>query len=115
MATSPSDTKYQATHIRDAWQNMGNTEVFGGITYAEFTAALTAFEARELEIGKLEDQLTSARNSLHASRLALWNLVKRARAAAKAQYGDDSDQYERFGGTRLSERNTSTKPPVTSG
>ncbi|GAB4579416.1 MAG: hypothetical protein Fur0022_21540 [Anaerolineales bacterium] len=37
--------------------------------------------------------------------LALWNLVKRARSGAKAQHGDDSDEYEPFGGTRLSERN----------
>jgi hypothetical protein len=35
---------------------------------------------------------------------ALWSLVKRARAGAKAKHGDDSDEYERFGGTRLSER-----------
>ena len=52
----------------------------------------------------LNDQLTSARNDRDAARLALWNLVKRARSGAKAQYGDDSDEYERFGGTRLSER-----------
>jgi hypothetical protein len=104
MATSPNNTKDQAVEIRDAWLNMGNTETFGGITYTEFTAALSALETTETTISSLQDQLTNARNTRDANRLALWNLVKRARSGAKAQKGDDSDQYERFGGTRLSER-----------
>ena len=103
MAKSPTDTKDQANQIRDAWQNMGNTEVYGGVTFTELATAITSFEAVETTLRSLEDQLTSARNSRDASRLALWTLVKRTRAGAKAQKGDDSDEYERFGGTRLSE------------
>jgi hypothetical protein len=38
----------------------------------------------------------------------MWDKVKRVRAGVKANYGDDSSQYEMVGGTRLSER----KPPT---
>jgi hypothetical protein len=32
--------------------------------------------------------------------------MKRVRAGVKANYGDDSQQYEMVGGTRMSERKT---------
>ena len=48
------------------------------------------------------------------TRYALWNEVKRARAGAKAKHGDDSGEYERFGGTRISERQRRTPAPEAS-
>ena len=34
----------------------------------------------------------------------MWDKVKRVRAGVKANYGDDSQQFEMIGGTRTSER-----------
>ncbi len=114
---SPPDTKEQATKIKEAWTNIGATSTYGDMTLAEFTAALTAFEAAETRIKSLEDQLTSARNEIVEVRYGLWDKVKRARSGAKSKHGDDSDEYERFGGTRMSERakpgKTDSKPPTT--
>jgi hypothetical protein len=39
----------------------------------------------------------------------MWDKVKRVRAGVKANYGDDSSQYEMVGGTRLSERKSPTR------
>ncbi len=58
----------------------------------------------EAKIRQFEDQLMAARDEHKDTRYALWNEVKRARAGAKAKHGDDSGEYERFGGTRISER-----------
>jgi len=102
--SSPSDTKEQAVQIREAWTNIGQDVVFGEMTLADFQAAQAALEATETTIANLKDQLTSARNEFYEKRYVLWKQIKGARAWVKAQYGDDSDEYERFGGTRMSER-----------
>jgi hypothetical protein len=39
----------------------------------------------------------------------MWGKVKRARAGVKANFGDNSSQYEMVGGTRLSERKPRTR------
>ena len=100
----PQDTKEQAHRIKEAWANIGVNVTYGDLTLAEFQAAITALETGEATVKSLEDQRTKARNAVQDQRRALWSLVKRTRAGAKAKHGDDSDEYERFGGTRLSER-----------
>jgi len=44
---------------------------------------------------------------------AYWDKVKRVRAGVKANYGDDSQQFEMVGGTRTSERKAPTRRLVT--
>ena len=106
---SPPDTKEQAATIKEAWTNIGATSTYGDMTLAEFTTAFAALEAAEARIKGLEDQLISARNEIIDARYGLWDKVKRARSGAKSKHGDDSDEYERFGGTRMSERSKSRK------
>lgn len=102
--TSPPNTRDQAVLIKEAWENIGGGETIGGVTLPQVETALGEFDAVERTIIDLQDQLTSARNQRKDRRYELWTLVKRARIGAKAQYGDDSDEYERFGGTRISEQ-----------
>jgi hypothetical protein len=110
--TSPTDTREQALQIQEAWTNTDASATYGGLTLADFQAGIAALETVEMTITNLGDQLTGARNDRHARRYALWDLIKRARAGVKATHGDDSDEYERFGGTRLSERKPrSSSPP----
>jgi len=56
--------------------------------------------------------LTDKRNQRDATNTALWDKVKRARNGIKANYGDDSSQYEMVGGTRASERKPRTRKAV---
>ena len=113
---SPSNVKVQATQIQQAWTNIGAEATYGDLSLVEFNAAMSAVEQVETTITNLEDQLTNARNLRKAKRYDLWTSVKRARNGAKSKHGDDSDEYERFGGTRLSERKSRTvsTPPEAS-
>lgn len=108
---SPLDTREQATQIREAWTNINPANTYGDMKLADFTASITALDTVETKIRQLEDQLAAARNEHKDTRYALWNEVKRARAGAKAKHGDDSGEYERFGGTRISERQRRTPAP----
>ncbi len=101
---SPSNVNDQAMQIKEAWSNIDAKATFGDLTLAEFDASLAALDAVDTTLKNLQDQVTSTRNERKAKRHALWTLVKRVRAGAKAKHGDDSDEYERFGGTRMSER-----------
>jgi hypothetical protein len=102
--TSPADTREQATRIKQAWTNLDAAKTYGGISMTEFSEAIAQLDAVTASIQQLEDQLRSARNKHRSARHDLWNLVKRTRTGALAQHGEDSDEYERFGGTRESER-----------
>ena len=42
----------------------------------------------------------------------MWDKIKRVRAGVKANYGDDSQQFEMVGGTRTSERKSPTRKAV---
>ncbi len=112
--SSPTTTREQAVQIRNAWTSIGATATYGDMTLTELEAAIAALDAVEATIGQLEDSLISARNDYWHKRHLLWELTKRARAGAQAKHGDDSDQYERFGGTRISDRRRPSREPRTS-
>lgn len=75
---------------------------------------LNELNAIETELKRLEDLMTNARNQRKAKRREVWELVMQARTAVKANYGPDSSEYERFGGTRMSERKRSGSKTETS-
>ena len=106
---SPTDTQEQAEQIIEAWKNIGNEHIFGELTLKDMKDSLDELEQMEMAIRNTQDRLTSLRNARLEKRRNLWDLVKRVRSVVKGQFGDDSDEYERFGGTRISER----KPPRT--
>jgi hypothetical protein len=112
---SPVDTRAQALRIKEAWSNIGTANTYGDMKLADLEAAIAALDEVDATLRQLEDRLTQARNEYKAKRYALWDLVKRARAGAKAKHGDDSDEYERFGGTRMGERQrraAQSQPPM---
>ena len=106
---SPTNTRQQAHLIKEAWTNIGQSVVYGGLSLQTFTTNLDNLEKTESLVSSLEDQITAARNTLVDQRYELWDMVKRSRNGAKANHGDDSSEYERFGGTRISQRDTRTK------
>lgn len=108
---SPADTYEQAIQIREAWTNIGTANTYGDMQLTELAAAITALDTVEAKIRHLEDQLAVARDEHRDTRYGLWDKVKRARAGAKAKHGDNSGEYERFGGTRISERQRRTPAP----
>ena len=76
---------------------------------ANFYAAYPAQSAdcvdeTEATIARLETELAHARNQRVDRRFDLWQIVKQVRLAARVFYGEQSSEYELFGGTRLSEQ-----------
>ena len=105
----PPNVLEQAQDVLVGWNQVGTTVVFGTLNPAALTADITAANAAEAEITKLENQLAEKRGLRDLTYNAMWDKIKRVRAGVKANYGDDSQQFEWVGGTRISERKRSTR------
>ena len=101
---TPTDTRDQAVQIRDAWNHLGRSLTYGDLSVVELETMLAQMDKTETEVNQLEEQLATARNAYVMARKQVWSMVKRARSGVKAKYGDDSFEYERFGGTPMSAR-----------
>ncbi len=105
----PTDVLQQAQTTLNAWNQISDKLTFGTLAPAALVADITAATTLEADMVKLEAQLTDKRNQRDALYTGIWDKVKRVRAGVKANYGDDSSQYEMIGGTRLSERKAPTR------
>lgn len=109
----PTDVLEQAQSMLSAWNHVGATTTLGTLLPAAISADLTAAAATEAQIASLESQLMDARNKRDTLYDGLWQKMIRVRLGAKATFGDDSSQYELFGGTRRSDRKPRSRKPVT--
>jgi hypothetical protein len=100
----PPNVLSQAQEVLVGWAQVSATLTFGTLNPAALTADITTVSTLESEISKLEIQLADKKNQRQLTYLGMWEKVKRVRAGVKANYGDDSQQYEMVGGTRTSER-----------
>ena len=105
----PTDVLTQAQSIVSAWTQIGPTVTLGTLLPASLTTDITAATTLDAQITSLELQLTNARNQRDALYSGLWDKVKRVRSGVKANFGDDSSQYEMVGGTRLSDRKSPSR------
>ena len=108
----PQDVVGQAQDVLVGWGQVSPTLVFGTLTSTLLTADVTASSPLESEISKLEIQLADKRNQRDMLYNAMWDKIKRVRAGVKANYGDDSQQFEMVGGTRTSDRKPWTRKTV---
>ena len=111
----PTDVLNQGKGVLDAWCQIDDQLTFGALNTGAMTMDINQARGIQEQMTNLENQLTNLRNRRDAANLSLWDKVKRVRAGVKANYGDDSSQYEMVGGTRLSERKTPTRrtaPPA---
>jgi hypothetical protein len=100
----PTNVVQQAQSIVTAWNQIGATVSLGTLLPSALSTDITAANTLDSQIASLEVQLTNTRNQRDALYYGIWDKVKRIRAGVKANYGDDSSQYEMVGGTRLSDR-----------
>ena len=105
----PTDVINQGNNVLDAWSQIDDQLTFGALNTAALTMDINQARGIQEQMTNLENQLTNLRNRRDATNTSLWDKVKRVRAGVKANYGDDSSQYEMVGGTRLSERKTPTR------
>ena len=105
----PPNVLDQAQDVLVGWNQVGATLAFGTLNPAALTTDITTASAAEAEITKLENLLAEKRGQRDLTYNAMWDKIKRVRAGVKANYGDDSQQFEWVGGTRISERKRSTR------
>jgi diadenosine tetraphosphate (Ap4A) HIT family hydrolase len=100
----PSDVLEQANSVLTAINQIDNEISFGEVNHAMLTADMNQINPVMTQIMQLETQLTDVRNQRDALSQNIWDKIKRIRMGVKANFGDDSSQYEMVGGTRLSDR-----------
>ena len=107
--TVPPNLKQQADLIKEVWPNIDATATYGDISLKEFSDIINNVEKLEGHVKNLDDQAAAAHLALKEQRQTLWDVVKRTRNGAKAKYGDNSNEYERFGGTKATGRSPRAK------
>jgi hypothetical protein len=100
----PTDVHDQTQSILSVWHSIDPALNLGQVTQAAMQADLDKSLALQAQMTLLEDQLTELRNQRDVLHAAMWDKIKRVRAGMKSIYGDDSSEYKRVGGTRMSER-----------
>lgn len=105
----PTDVLEQAQSVANAWDQINDDMNFGDLNLPALTGDLQNAGPIQSQMDTLETQLTDLRNQRDALFSSIWDKVKRVRNGVKANYGDDSSQYEMVSGTRLSERKSPTR------
>ena len=104
----PTDVLEQAQSVLDAMNQINETMSIGSVNNSSLASDITQATQLASQMNAIEAQLTNLRNQRDALHEELWDKIKRVRNGVKANYGDDSSEYEMIGGTRRSER----KAPV---
>lgn len=108
----PHNVLVQAQETLIGWKQIDSTQPFGTISAAALSADIETASEIKAEIDALEAQLTAKRNQRDEVHLLMWGKLKRVRLGVKANYGDDSSEYELVGGTRASDRKSFTRKAV---
>ena len=106
--SQPKITLEKLNNVIKGWDTLAPDKSFGGMTLAQFKAAVKpSFDARD-EIARLENQLQSKqieRDTVDVESMRLTRLVVNG-VVGDPEEGPDSDLYDSFGYTRTSERKT---------
>ena len=92
-----------------AWTQINEEMAFGPINREALSTDIVDAQNVEGDISLLEAQLVARRNLRDDIYSAAWDKIKRVRAGVKANYGDDSSEFELIGGTRRSERKSPSR------
>ena len=119
MAVSPKDNLLKLQRILNAWETLAPDKTFGGMTLAQFRAAIQPSLAARDRVEDLEDQLRQAqtdRDNADEDSLDKVQLVVNGVVGDPTE-GADSALYEAMGYTRKSERKSGltrkrSKPPT---
>jgi hypothetical protein len=111
--TFPNDILEQASDVQAAWTQIDEGLTFAQLNMGALVMDINALRNIEQSLAVLESQMAEMRHQREAVSLAAWDKVKRVRAGVKSYFGDDSSQYDRIGGTRLSDRKPVRKSPPT--
>lgn len=106
MPANPKTNEQKMERMLNAWETLAPDKSFGGMTLAQFQAAVAPAQTARQRLDELEDQLKQALADREAADdifLAKAQLVVSG-ILADPNYGADSALYEAMGYTRKSER-----------
>ncbi|HWT00725.1 MAG TPA: hypothetical protein VN256_10800 [Pyrinomonadaceae bacterium] len=120
MAAGPKGNEQKLQRMINAWETLAPDKTFGGMTLAQFQAAVQPSQAARERIEDLEDQLSQAltnRDRADEDSLAKAQLVVNGVVGDPTE-GPDSALYKAFGYTPKSERKSGltrkrNTPPTT--
>lgn len=107
----PPNVVEQAQDVLVGWGQVDTDLTFGSssLTTDALRADIDASMTMAALIRSLKKQLADARDQRDILYNSMWDKLKRVRAGVKATYGDDSQQFEKVGGTRMSDRKPRTR------
>jgi uncharacterized protein YukE len=86
----------------------------GGLTLQAFNQQVASLQAKLDEYNTALSRVDELGNQLKAQEKKVQDLHERMLAGVAAKYGRDSDEYEKAGGTRKSERKRPVRKPKSS-
>lgn len=102
-AVAFAEDRANALNSIDPALDLGN-----GLTLADYKTKTAALKAKNEQYNNDLSNLDGSLNDIQADERALDDLSARMLAGVGSKYGKDSNEYEKAGGTRTSER----KPPL---
>lgn len=105
----PANVQEQAHALQDALKEIDPNLKIGSFDLGHLTTNTSQARAALVQAQALDIQRDEAHQSLHTANAELWDVIKRIRNGIKGIYGDDSYEFEKVGGTRVSGRKAPTR------
>ncbi len=83
-----------------------------GLKASDYETAITNLRKIIDEYNQMLSQLDEKQNQIDAAEIALRDLSERMLAGVASKFGKDSDDYEKAGGVRKSERRRAARKPA---
>jgi len=94
VTSFPRDALQQAISVREGWKTVGRKLAVPNITVDQFLEKLTEAQERVERAEHLKAARAKAVRERNLCLSELWDLTKRIRNAAKATFGDNSDELD---------------------
>lgn len=92
ISSFPRDTLEQADVVKKGWDKVGNKLLVPNLTIQDFLGKLEEAQGFIDRAERLKQQRANAIEDRNMCLSELWDLTKRIRNAAKATFGDNSDE-----------------------
>lgn len=94
----PRNTLREAELAREGWRELIDQLIVPNLTLEDFDQKIKKAAEKVALAEKLKEERSKAVQGRNEYLKEVWDLTKRIRNAAKATFGDNSDQIEKFSG-----------------
>jgi hypothetical protein len=101
----------QAQQVLAAWREATGLQI-ADLSAEQFAQLVAGAQAKVTEVERLMVERTKAIEVRDAEMDRLWDMTRRVRNAAKATYGDDSQEVRKFGAVPVRSRKRKATPPT---